>query len=430
MTPGFDVSRLAFNRWSWLAPADNHVAVSAARMLDVATGRFIQNPVVIVRGDRIVGVEKDVPPGASVIDCGELTLLPGLIDAHTHVLLQGNLSRSDYQFQILQEYPAHRVARAARSLWIALQNGFTFLRDLETEGAGYDDVALRDAVNEGVLPGPRMQVAGPALSTTGTYPIVHYRPDWRFPIGVQTVDGADGARKAVREQLSYGTDWVKVYANMGGGDRLTADGYIDSASNWTLNELSAVVEEAHSRGSRVASHATSDSGVRVSVDAGVDSIEHGYSIRPEVAAEMAARHIFFSPTFTATMYVAEARAKERGEAWAAVPQVQARSFQNCLAAGVEIAFGTDVGGFPWTEIPQAREFELMVQFGMKPIDVIQSATVKSAELLKVRGQVGVIEKAAYADLIAVAGDPVANVPLLKQVEFVMKGGVVMRWPSR
>jgi imidazolonepropionase-like amidohydrolase len=424
------LSPTAQNRWTWKASADNHLAVRAARMLDVASGRFIANPVVMVAGDRIVGVEASAPPGVAVIDCGELTLLPGLIDAHTHVLLQGNLSRADYQFQILQEYPAHRVARAVRSLWIALRNGFTFLRDLETEGAGYDDVALRDAVNEGVVPGPRMQVAGPALSTTGTYPLLRYRPDWKFPIGVQTVDGPDSARKAVREQLSYGTDWVKVYANVGGGDRLTSDGYIDSAPNWTLDELVAVVEEAHARGSRVASHATSDRGVRVSVDAGVDSIEHGYSIRPEVAAEMAARHIFFSPTFTATMYVAEARAKERGEAWAAVPEIQARSFRNCLDAGVEIAFGTDVGGFPWTEIPQAREFELMVQFGMSSIDAIQSATTKSAELLKVGGQVGVIQAGAYADLTAVKGDPIADVAALKNVEFVMKGGVVMRQPNQ
>jgi imidazolonepropionase-like amidohydrolase len=428
--PGSGPTASALNGWSWKASPDNNVAVRAARLLDVASGHFIDNPVVVVRGDRIVGVEAAAPPGVTVFDCGELTLLPGLIDAHTHVLLQGNLSRADYQFQILQEYPAHRVARAVRSMWIALQSGFTFLRDLETEGAGYDDVALRDAVNEGVLPGPRMQVAGRALSTTGTYPLLHYRPDWKFPVGVQTVDGADSARKAVREQLSYGTDWVKVYANVGGGDRLTADGYIDSAPNWTLEELIAVVEEAHARGSRVSSHATSDSGVRVSVDAGVDSIEHGYSIRPEVAAEMAARHIFFSPTFTATMYVAEARAKERGEAWAAVPEIQARSFQNCLAAGVEIAFGTDAGGFPWTEIPQAREFELMVQFGMKPIDAIQSATQKAAELLKVGGQVGVIQAGAYADLTAVKGDPIANVAALKNVEFVMKGGVVVRRPNQ
>jgi imidazolonepropionase-like amidohydrolase len=415
--------------WSWNASADNHMAVRASRMLDVASGRFIDNPVVIVRGDRIVAVETSVPPGATVVDCGDLTLLPGLIDAHTHVLLQGNLSRADYQYQILQEYPGHRVARAVRSLWIALSNGFTFLRDLETEGASYDDVALRDAVHEGILPGPRMQVAGPALSTTGTYPLLHYRPDWKFPIGVQIVDGPESGRKAVREQLSYGTDWVKIYANMGGGDQLTPDGYIDSAPNWTLDELVAVVDEAHSRGSRVAAHATSDSGVRVSVDAGVDSIEHGYSIRPEVATEMAARHIFLSPTFTATMYVAEARAKERGEAWGAVPEIQARSFQNCLAAGVEIAFGTDAGGFPWTEIPQAREFELLVQFGMKSTDAIQSATVKAAELLNVAGQVGVIKAGAYADFAAVKGDPIANVAALRNVEFVMKGGVVVRRPS-
>ena len=143
-------------------------------------------------------------------------MLPGLVDAHTHVLLQGDATAAEYDEQILQEYPAHRVARAVRALKIALEHGFTTMRDLETEGAGYDDVALRDAVNEGVVPGPRLKVVGPALSTTGSYPILHFRPDWKFPTGVMVCDGADGCRKAVREQLSYGTDWVKIYANTGG----------------------------------------------------------------------------------------------------------------------------------------------------------------------------------------------------------------------
>jgi imidazolonepropionase-like amidohydrolase len=256
------------------------LAIRARRLLDVRTGGFIENPIVTVDGDRIVSVGSSPPAEATVIDWGDRILLPGLIDAHTHVLLQGNLSRADYHHQILREDPAHRVARAVRSLGIALRHGFTFLRDLETEGAGYADVALRDAVSEGVLPGPRMQVAGPSLSTTGTYPILRYRPDWEFPVGVQIVDGPDKARRAVREQLSYGTDWVKVYANMGAGDAVTGDGYIDSPANFTLPELRAVVEEAHAHGSMVAAHATSDRGTRVALDAGVDSIEHGYSIRP------------------------------------------------------------------------------------------------------------------------------------------------------
>ena len=263
--------------------AKPQVAIRAARLLDVKAGRYVDHPVVVVEGDRIVSVGGQAPAGMRVIDLGDRTLVPGLIDTHTHVLLQGDPTAVEYDEQILKEYPAHRVARAVRAMKIALEHGFTTMRDLETEGAGYDDVALRDAVNEGVVPGPRMKVVGPALSTTGSYPIQHYRPDWKFPSGVMVCDGADGCRKAVREQLSYGTDWVKVYANTG-GLRVTGDGYIDSPPNWTKEELDAVVSEAHAHGVKVAAHARSDSGVRIALAAGVDSIEHGDSIRPEAAA--------------------------------------------------------------------------------------------------------------------------------------------------
>ena len=308
-------------------PVKTRVALRAARLLDVRAGRYVERPVVVVAGDRVESVGREVPEGVRLIDLGDRVLLPGLIDAHTHILLQGDATQAEYYEQILQEYPAHRVARAVRALRIALEHGFTTLRDLETEGAGYDDVALRDAVNEGVIPGPRMRVAGPALSTTGSYPILHFRPDWKFPTGVMTCDGADGCRKAVREQLSYGTDWVKLYANTG-GLRLTADGYIDSPPNWTREEIEAVVSEAHARGARVAAHATSDTGTRLAVEAGVDSIEHGTSIRPEMAAAMAKKGIFLSPTLTVLMYVAEPRAREGRPIWAEMPKILAKSVEN------------------------------------------------------------------------------------------------------
>jgi imidazolonepropionase-like amidohydrolase len=308
---------------------------------------------------------------------------------------------------------------------IALEHGFTTMRDLETEGAGYADVALRDAVNEGVIPGPRMHVVGPGLSTTGSYPILHFRPDWKFPTGVMVCDGADACRKAVREQLSYGTDWVKVYSNTG-GLRLTADGYIDSPPNWTKDEIEAVVSEAHAHGVKVAAHATSDTGTRVAVAAGVDSIEHGDSIRPEVAQEMARKGIFLSPTLTVSEYVAAPRAKEGRGIWAEMPKILEKSFNNCRKAGVKIAFGTDAGGFPWTEINQAKEFEWEVRFGMTPIEAIRSATVVPAELLGQTGQIGTIEKGAYADLIAVPGDPLKDVSTLQHVDWVMKNGEVAR----
>ena len=405
------------------------VAIRAARLLDVKSGRYVDHPVVVVVGDRIESVGTSVPAGATVIDLGNRVLLPGLVDVHTHILLQGDATAPEYEEQILKEYPAHRVVRAVRAMQIGLGHGFTTMRDLETEGAGYDDVAIRDAVNEGVVPGPRLKVVGPALSTTGSYPITHFRPDWKFPVGVMTCDGADGCRKAVREQLSYGTDWVKIYANTG-GLRLTPDGYVDSPPNWTKEEIEAVVSEAHAHGVKVAAHARSDSGLRIAVNAGVDSIEHGDSIRPEMAAEMARKGIMFCPTLTVVHYVSGPRAAAGCALCAESAKIQARSFENARKAGVKIVFGTDAGGFPWTEINQAKEFEYEVALGMTPIDAVRTATVNAAELLGMAGQIGSIEKGAYADLVAVAGDPLQNVAVLTDIDWVMKGGEVVKAPAR
>jgi len=402
------------------------MAIRAARLLDVATGHYVENPVVVVQGDRIESIGSEAPTGVRVVDLGSRVLLPGLIDTHTHILIQGDATEAEYDDQILKEYPAHRVARAVRALKIAVEHGFTTMRDLETEGAGYDDVALRDAVNEGVIPGPRLQVAGPALSTTGTYPILHFRPDWKFPTGVMVCDGADGCRRAVREQTSYGTDWVKVYANTG-RPRLTADGYIDTRPNWTPEEIAAVVSEAHARGRKVAAHATSDSGARLAVQAGVDSIEHGDSIRPEIAQEMARKHIFLCPTQTVLYYFADLDPQD--QMLKDTEKVAAKSLANCRRAGVKIAFGTDAGGFPWTAANQAKEFDYEVQLGMTPIEAIRSATTIAAELLGLAGQIGVVAKGAYADLIAVSGDPLQDVSVLTRVDFVMKGGEVAKAPA-
>lgn len=406
-------------------PVESVVAVRAARLLDVRTGSYVPNAVVIVRGEKIESVGGAVPAGAKIIDLGDRTLLPGMIDAHTHTLLQGDATAPEYNEQILQEYPGHRVARAVRALKIALEHGFTGLRDLETEGASYDDVALRDAVNEGVIPGPRMRVVGRALSTTGSYPILHFRPDWVFPVGVQVCDGADQCRKAVREQLSYGTDWVKIYANTG-GMRLTADGYVDSPPNWTKEEIEAIVSEAHAHRVKVAAHARSDSGVRIAIAAGVDSIEHGDSIRPEAAQEMARKGIFLSPTLTVAAYVAGPRARAGCAICGELPKIHAKSVGNCRKAGVKIAFGTDAGGFPWTEINQAEEFQHEVRVGMSPIEAIRSATTVAAELLGWQGKAGVLERDAFADMAAVAGDPLKDVSVLTKIDWVMKGGAVVR----
>jgi imidazolonepropionase-like amidohydrolase len=409
-------------------PPPTPVAIRASRLLDVKSGRYVEKPVLVVAGDRIESVGTTVPPGAQIIDLGDRVLLPGLIDTHTHILLQGDPTAVEYDEQILKEYPAHRVARAVRSLRIALEHGFTTMRDLETEGAGYDDVALRDAVHEGVIPGPRLKVVGPALSTTGSYPILRYRPDWKFPSGVMVCDGADDCRRAVREQLSYGTDWVKIYANTG-GLRLTPDGYVDSPPNFTKEEIEAVVSEAHAKGAKVAAHARSDTGLRIAIAAGVDSIEHGDSIRPEAAQEMARKGIFLSPTLTVGDYVSGPRAKAGCAICAEMPKIHRKSFENCRKAGVKIAFGTDAGGFPWTEISQAKEFEYEVKYGMSPIEAIRSATTVAAELLDMTGRIGTLEPGAFADIVAVVGDPLADVSVLSRIDFVMKGGDIVRSPA-
>lgn len=403
-------------------------AVRAARSLDVTSGELVGETTLLVDGTLIAAVHQGPPSAGVVVDVGDCVLMPGLIDAHTHIFLHENTSHADFRYQVMEEYPSHRAARAVRALAIAVDHGFTTMRDLETEGASYDDVGLRDAVREGIIPGPRMQVAGPALSSTGSYPVLHFRPDWTFPSGVQVVDGADGCRRAVREQISYGTDWVKVYANAGAGSRLTDDGYIESAPNWTQDEFSAIVDEAHARGRKVAAHATSDTGLVMSLAAGVDSIEHGYSIRPERAGEMAERGIYLCPTLMPTHHVAEHRARERGNIWKDAIAVQSRSFRNCLDAGVKIAFGTDAGCFDWTRRNQAEEFAYMTAEGMEPLQAIRSATTVAAELMGLADVTGRLQAGHAADVIAVPGDPREDIRVLQRVAFVMAEGKVMKRP--
>jgi imidazolonepropionase-like amidohydrolase len=366
------------------------------------------------------------PAEASFIDLGSETCLPGLIDTHTHVLLQGDQKPGQYEEQILKWSLAYRTIRATQSARRALGYGFTTIRDLETEGAGYADVAVRDAVKQGVIPGPRMLVVTRALDVTGAYPLLGYAPEVAVPHGVQVVDGPLQCRQAVREQISYGADWIKVYADQ---RVFTAGGVVHSVPTFTPEELHAIVDETHRERHKVAAHAMGLEGVHSAVEAGVDSIEHGVYISADDMRTMVTRGLWYVPTLYIFEYAEELRSAEGFPGWKGGVGIHAETFRRALKAGVKIAFGTDVGGFEWTINP-AREFPLMVKYGMTPAEALRSATVSAAELLEMQGEIGSIEPGKSADLVAVPGDPLRNIEALEDVNFVMKEGVVHKSASQ
>jgi imidazolonepropionase-like amidohydrolase len=384
---------------------------------------------VIVEGDRIRDVREGgaAPAGAQVIDLSDRTCLPGLVDTHTHVLLQGDITAEDYDQQLLKQSMAYRAILGTRSVRRALEYGFTTIRDLETEGAGYADVDLKRAIERGVIPGPRMRVATRAMDVTGAYPLLGYAPEVPVPHGVQVVDGPDEGRKAVREQLSFGADWIKVYSDRSYFVR--PDGVLDDIPTLTLDELRAIVDETHRQRHKIASHAMALNGVHNSVEAGVDSVEHGNYITDADLKTMVQKGIFYVPTIYVGEYVAEGRAAAGAKVWLEMIKIHADTFKRALSAGVKIAFGTDAGGFDWGVNP-AVEFPYMVKYGMTPAQAIRSATTSAAELLGMDKEIGTIAPGKYADLVAVKGDPLADISVLQKIDFVMKGGEVYKSPSR
>ncbi len=383
---------------------------------------------IVVRGNRIAEIfeagSHPLPQGADVIDLGSLTVLPGLIDTHTHIFLQGeDPNAGGYDVQLLKFPASYRVARAILSARRALEQGFTTIRDMETEGAGYGDVGIKQAIDEHLVPGPRMWVSTISISSTGGYPLEGYAPEITVPKGSQLIDGPVEARKAARQQLDHGADWIKVY--MTHRSWLDANGNLVSQPTLTLEELKAVVDETHGWGKRVACHAYNGAGLQRSLDGGCDSIEHGLEISDAQIAQMLKQGTWYVPTLQVYYTDWDPADTDSGKRDRKRVAVHGVSFTKALRAGVKIAFGTDVGGFAWSE-PIAEEFLREVQFGMTPLQAIQSATSRAAELLGQVGLVGVIAPGAYADVIAVAGDPLADVGALKNVQFVMKDGVVFK----
>lgn len=416
-------------RAQMLAPqeggAGKRIAIRAGRLIDGKGDAPISNAVIVVEGGKIVSVTPNgtAPAGVQVIDLSHSTVLPGLIDAHTHVLLQGDNTAADYDPQLLKASIPYRAILAARNAQVAMSHGFTTLRDLETEGAMYADADLKTAINRGEIVGPRMFVATRALAPTGMYPLQGYSWEIEVPHGVQVVDGPESARKAVREQLSHGADWIKYYS-----DRnyfYKDDGVLHSWVNFTDDEARAITDEAHRQGHKVAAHAIGNDGIAAALRAGVDSIEHGDGMTPDQMDEIVRRGIFWIPTVMVGAAVAPAR---QGN-WPKMVDTEKAAFQQAHAKGVKIVFGTDAGGFAWTgkdSMNEAQEFHYYVQYGMTPLEAIRTATTRAAELLGMSAQIGSVEAGKFADIIAVGGDPLADITEMERVKFVMKGGVVFK----
>jgi imidazolonepropionase-like amidohydrolase len=436
----------SLSRWAWvacLAAASLSLAaqkkdaspvlqaktvIRAGTVIDGKSVSPRRDQVIIIRGDRIESVSNAaaavIPVGANMIDLSRATVLPGLIDSHTHIFLQGeDPAQGGYDANILKYPLGLRAARATVSVRRALEQGFTTLRDVETEGAGYGDVGIKQAIDGGYIPGPRLLVVTRAISTTGGYMLDGYAPELEMPKGAQIVDGPVEARKAAREQLDHGADWIKVY--MTHRSWVGRNGELASQPTLTLEELKAIVDETHGWGRKVACHAYSGIGLQRALDGGCDSIEHGLQMTDAQIAQMVRQGTWYCPTLSVYYYDWAAADTPEGQRDRLRASAHEESFKKALRAGVKIVYGTDMGGIPWTD-PIAQEFSRMVEFGMSPMDAIKSATSRAAEMLDMPGQIGTLAPGAYADIVAVPGDPLQNTKQLEQVQFVMKDGKVFK----
>jgi imidazolonepropionase-like amidohydrolase len=400
-------------------PAEHWTAVRAGRLFDGKSDKLSRDQVLLVKADRIVEVgpaeRVKIPVGAEIIDLSHATVLPGLIDAHTHVFGNG----PDFENQILHESYQYRTLTALANAQKDLAVGFTTLRDLKTLGAMYSDVDLRNAIDRGVVQGPRMQVATRGIQATGGFIMRGFSPEVPVPTALEVVDSPWAGREVVREQVARGADLIKIYAAY---DFHFENGRMVIPPTFTAEEVAAIVDEAHKKGRKVSCHAFGGEGLRNCVNAGVESIEHGVDLNDTDIKLMVQKGIYLVPTLYHYQLDREHDMKKFGGR--SVAEFSESSFRKAVAQGVKIAFGSGVGPFPHGT--QTPEFEYMVKFGMSPAAAIRAATSDAAQLMGWQYRVGSLEPGKYADLVAVTGDPLADITELERVKFVMKGGQIFK----
>jgi len=401
-------------------PAPTPIVLHAAHILDVAAGQTLSPGEVLVVGNKIAeaGTHVTHPEGAQVVDLGAATLMPGLIDAHTHLFLHPGVE----DLQTVEESVPQRVLMAAAAAKADVLAGFTAERDMGTEGAGCADVAIRNAINAGDIPGPRMRVSCNAIDILGGHEdAIGFNPEQHVLSNADYANTADEVVAVMRAQRKGGADFTKIYET--GPDHLR-DGVFSTPYQYTEAQLAAAVQEAHRTGSRVGVHCTGEPGALYAVTAGVASIDHGYSLSPETMKIMREKQIYAVPTFAISEYFADHPIRGVGSNARREIVFHAEQFKKQIAAGVPFAVGSDVGPFPHGT--QAREYELMVKYGMSPVQVLQSGLINGAKLLDWADSIGQLKPGFFADIIAVPGDPIADIGVLESPTFVMKNGEVLR----
>ncbi len=398
------------------APADQIYALKAGRLIDGQNAEVRRDVIIVIQGNKItaIGEKAAVPKDAVLVDLSDKTVLPGFIDAHTHIMLDGG---DDYGANLYKNSMPFRAIQAVANVREVLWNGFTALRDMESEGAMYVDVDVKKAIDTGIIPGPRLWVSTRGLSLAGRYGPDDY--SWELDLfkGLQMVSGTDECLKAVREQVAHGADWIKIYVDW--PTFIDKDGGISGQTNFTQGELTVMVNEAHRLGRNVAAHAVSRNGIKAALEAGVDSIEHGSGFDDALIGQAKSQGVYWCPTLS----VMEQKASTRGKGEL---EIEYKALNKAYKIGLKIVLGTDAGCFPWS-VNQAKEFEYLVKkAGFTPMDAINAGTSVAAELLGQSASIGHLAPGMLADIVAVPGDPLRDITALQRVMFVMKDGRIFR----